>query len=95
MTKPKYDTRGTGGRFVRAEEAPRVPARAPLKRGKGMGSYQSMSTPGLNRKKSQHVIDDISFSRDFIVCICAWKGPISEYQPHRKEAEQGVEGATK
>lgn len=55
--------------------------------GKGMGQYGSMVNPKLNEKKSKHIIDDISFSRDFIVCTCAWKGPIDAFQPHRKEVD--------
>jgi len=92
MANEKHNTRDGGGRF-----ASTASARPPLKRGKGMGSYASMSTPGLNRKKSQHVIDDISYSQDFIVCICAWKGAIDSYQAHRKAAEppRVAEGVTK
>jgi hypothetical protein len=33
-----------------------------------------------------HTIDDISFSKDYIVCICAWKGRIDDFAAHRKEA---------
>ncbi len=84
MTEGKFNTRDGSGRFS-SGKPPR--ARPLTKRGKGMGSYSSMTTPGLNRKKSQHVIDDISFSEDFIVCICAWKGAIDSYQAHRKDAE--------
>lgn len=43
--------------------------------------------PPPKPKEAKHVIDDISYSRDFIVCSCAWKGRVDEYQPHRKEAE--------
>lgn len=73
-------SRDPSGRFA-------VTERKPTKPGRGMGSYGSMSTPGLNRKKTQHVIDDISFSADYIVCVCAWKGRIDDYQAHRREAE--------
>ena len=55
-------------------------------RPKGTGLNRSL-TPNLNQKRSQHLIDDISFSQDFIVCTCAWKGPIDLFQPHRKEEE--------
>jgi hypothetical protein len=33
-----------------------------------------------------HLIDDISFSKDFIVCTCAWKGPVDDFAPHRQDA---------
>jgi hypothetical protein len=43
-----------------------------------------------NPKKSAHLIDDISYSKDFIVCTCAWKGPVDDFQPHRKEEEPSL-----
>ncbi len=79
MTKPIV--RDEAGHFVS------TPSKPKLKTGKGMGSYGSMTTPKLNEKKSKHVIDDISFSEDFIVCACAWKGRVDEFQPHRKEVD--------
>jgi hypothetical protein len=57
------------------------------KRGSGLGHFPASTTPSLNKKKSRHLIDDISFSKDFIVCLCAWKGAINDYQAHRKEME--------
>lgn len=36
--------------------------------------------------KKPHVIDEVSFAKDFIVCICAWKGPIDDFKAHRKAA---------
>ena len=52
----------------------------------GRGLHRSL-TPDLNVKRSRHLIDDISFSKDFIVCTCAWKGAIDDFQPHRKVEE--------
>lgn len=46
---------------------------------------RSVSFP-INHPKKPHVIDDISFSKDFIVCSCAWKGTVAEFRDHRKEA---------
>lgn len=90
----RHAVRGPGGRFVSTgtdrpplRVRPRGPARKP---GTGFGQFQSMVNPNLNIKKSRHVIDDISFARDYIVCTCAWKGPIDNYQPHRKEEEPSV-----
>lgn len=40
----------------------------------------------IDRPQKPHVIDDISFSKDYIVCTCAWKGTVAEFVPHRKEA---------
>jgi len=60
---------------------------AKYKKGSGLGHFPASMTSGLNKKKSRHLIDDISFSKDFIVCVCAWKGAIDEYQTHRKEME--------
>ena len=53
--------------------------------GSGLGVVSTK--PGFNTKKSRHLIDDISYSSDYIVCICAWKGPIEEFQPHRRIME--------
>ena len=39
-----------------------------------------------DRPPKPHVIDDISFAEDFIVCTCAWKGKVADFVPHRKEA---------
>jgi hypothetical protein len=58
--------------------------RPPRKSGTGLGSVASLPQ---NTKRSQHLIDDISYSKDYIVCICAWKGTIAEFQPHRREME--------
>lgn len=38
----------------------------------------------VTRIRKEHVIDDISYSKDFIVCSCAWKGPTAEFPVHRK-----------
>lgn len=88
----KVFPRDATGRFTTGASAVANPPKV-TQVGRGMGNYSSMSTPNLNRKKTQHVIDDISYSGDYIVCICAWKGRIDDYQPHRKEAEP--QGATK
>ncbi len=42
--------------------------------------------PPKGRQKKPHLIDDISFSKDYIVCDCAWKGPIDDFKQHRKDA---------
>ena len=76
MTKPKNPTP--------------IPVNKHRKAGTGlgvMGMNRSSMTPGLNAKQSRHLIDDISFSKDFIVCTCAWKGEINLYQLHRKIEE--------
>jgi hypothetical protein len=57
--------------------------RPPRKAGQGLNVIEG----GHNTKKSRHLIDDISFSKDYIVCICAWKGTVDEFQPHRREME--------
>lgn len=36
------------------------------------------------RPKKAHVIDDISFKRDTLVCSCAWRGRITEFPDHRR-----------
>lgn len=84
----KHAVRGPGGQFVKVGEPPKpriVIKRPPQKTGQGMGPLRPAGP--LNVKRSKHLIDDISFSQDFIVCTCAWKGEIDAYQPHRREAE--------
>jgi hypothetical protein len=39
----------------------------------------------LNRPKKPHIIEDISFRKDFIACSCGMKGTIAEYDIHRRE----------
>jgi hypothetical protein len=39
------------------------------------------------RSPKGHVIQDISYQKDMILCVCEWRGPVSEFQQHRKEAE--------
>lgn len=46
------------------------------------------STYPPTRPQKEHVIDDISFKKDIIVCLCSWKGPIGDYRAHRKEHGQ-------
>lgn len=65
----------------------------PTRLGAGLNRPLS-NNPNLNQKKSRHLIDDISFSLNFIVCTCAWKGAIDAYQPHRKEMEPSVPNPT-
>jgi len=40
----------------------------------------------INRrpKNKAHLIDEISFSQDRVVCKCAWAGSIPEWGIHRK-----------
>jgi hypothetical protein len=64
-----------------------IPVNKHRRAGTGTTQWKSAVTPGLNAKRSSHRIDDISFSQDFIVCLCSWKGPIDEFQPHRKDVE--------
>jgi len=44
--------------------------------------------PPSRGKSKPHLIDDISFSKDFIVCICAWKGRVDEYNKHRLDGNR-------
>ena len=79
MTKPKNPTP--------------IPVNKHRRAGTGlgvMGMNRSSMTPDLNTKKSRHLIDDISFSKDFIVCTCAWKGVIDAFQLHRKIEEPNL-----
>lgn len=39
----------------------------------------------VKRRLKEHVIDEISYSKDFIVCSCAWKGKTAEFPVHRRE----------
>lgn len=53
-------------------------------------TVERLGTTGFNGSKSkthlkEHVIDDISYSQDFIVCRCSWKGKTTEFVAHRKE----------
>ena len=36
------------------------------------------------RKPKEHVIDEISFSKNYIVCLCSFRGTIPEYDAHRR-----------
>lgn len=59
-----------------------------------VGSIKNASFPrGYRPKSSKHLIDEISYSKDYVVCTCAWKGPVDEYQPHRKEERKNEEAA--
>jgi hypothetical protein len=44
--------------------------------------------PPARPKTKPHLIEDISFSRDFIVCKCAWKGPVADYNRHRLDGNR-------
>jgi hypothetical protein len=49
-----------------------------------------LGSTGFNGSKAKHhlkahVIDDISYSEDYIVCSCAWRGKTTEFPAHRKE----------
>jgi len=37
-------------------------------------------------RPDRHTIEDISFKEDFILCDCDWRGPVAEFQPHRRAA---------
>jgi hypothetical protein len=64
-----------------------LPVNKHRKAGTGLAGMRPSSNAVLNVKKSRHLIDDISFSKDFIVCTCAWKGEVNAYQLHRKIEE--------
>lgn len=39
----------------------------------------------LNRPKKPHVIEEISFRKDYILCSCSFAGTVIEYDEHRRE----------
>jgi hypothetical protein len=59
----------------------------------------SNTTTGHNRVKTNHLIEDISFSKGRVLCICGWRGKISDLQGHQKSSDplpkQDVENAWK
>lgn len=37
-------------------------------------------------RKSGHLINEISYSLDTILCVCEWQGPIDDFVTHQKSA---------
>lgn len=37
-----------------------------------------------NARRKEHVIEDISFRKNYIVCRCSFRGTIAEYDAHRR-----------
>lgn len=37
-------------------------------------------------KPKSHLIEEISFSKDYLKCSCGWEGKPAEHNAHRKEA---------
>lgn len=52
-----------------------------------MSLYIKKSEPkgAVKPKLKKHVIEDISFSNDYIKCSCGWEGKTTEHDAHRKE----------
>lgn len=43
-----------------------------------------MTMPRTNKKKmNTHLIEDISYSLNYILCKCGWKDTIESFQGHR------------
>ena len=35
------------------------------------------------RYKSNHIIEDISYAKDYVLCICGWEGKVDDLRPHQ------------
>lgn len=54
---------------------------------------QSFPKSIVDKPKKPHMIEDISYSKDFILCVCSWRGPVDDYLTHRKEGNAAIRKA--